>query len=62
MLDVTIGATAVLSQLVGQVLASHNTSGHDPVQFALCVAFVTGIMQLALGLLRLGIIVDFIPS
>lgn len=57
----TIGATAVASQLTGQILASHNKD-LDPVAFAISLAFLTGIMQLAIGLLRLGIIVDFIPA
>ncbi|TPX56162.1 hypothetical protein PhCBS80983_g04749 [Powellomyces hirtus] len=61
--DVTIGATAVVSQLTGQLLASYNADKqYDPVQFAISMAFLTGIMQLVLGLLRLGIVVDFIPN
>ncbi|KNC99588.1 sulfate permease [Spizellomyces punctatus DAOM BR117] len=61
--DVTIGATAVLSQLTGQVLATYNADkSMDPVTFAIAVSFLTGLIQLALGLFRLGIIVDFIPA
>ena len=61
--DVTIGPTAVLSQLCGQVLLSYNTGDNriDPVVFLVCVAFVSGLMEVAIGLLNFGIIVDFIP-
>ncbi|KAI8928398.1 sulfate transporter family-domain-containing protein [Entophlyctis helioformis] len=61
--DVTIGATAVLSVLTGQVAATYNSDkAIDPVVFAVSVAFVTGIIETAIGLLRLGILVDFIPT
>ncbi|KAJ3154148.1 hypothetical protein HDU86_004690 [Geranomyces michiganensis] len=61
--DVTIGATAVVSQLTGQLIASHASNGEfDPVMFAIALAFLTGVFELILGLFRLGIIVDFIPA
>ncbi|KAI9103691.1 sulfate transporter family-domain-containing protein [Phlyctochytrium arcticum] len=62
--DVTIGATAVVSQLTGQILATYNTGPNamPPVSFAVAVAFLTGLIQLVIGLLRLGIVVDFIPA
>ncbi|KAJ3146259.1 hypothetical protein HDU89_006400 [Geranomyces variabilis] len=61
--DVTIGATAVVSQLTGQLIASHASSGEfNPVSFAIALAFLTGVFQLIIGLLRLGIVVDFIPA
>ncbi|KAJ3316594.1 hypothetical protein HDV06_003158, partial [Boothiomyces sp. JEL0866] len=60
--DVTIGPTAVLSQLSGQLLASNAKSlGIDIVSYSVTLAFITGIYQLAIGFLRLGIIVDLIP-
>ncbi|KAJ3267670.1 hypothetical protein HK104_005720, partial [Borealophlyctis nickersoniae] len=59
--DVTIGPTAVMSQLVGQVLATYS-KGYDPVTFAIAIAFLNGIFEIAIGLLRLGIVVDFIPA
>ncbi|KAJ3040187.1 hypothetical protein HDV00_011283 [Rhizophlyctis rosea] len=60
--DVTIGPTAVASQLVAQIIASHNTAGHDPVHMALVLSFIVGLLQVGIGMLRLGIIVDFIPA
>ncbi|KAJ3041220.1 hypothetical protein HDV00_009758 [Rhizophlyctis rosea] len=61
--DVTIGATAVLSLVVGQVSSSYNADkAVDPVVFASCMALIAGIVQLVLGMFRLGLIVDFIPA
>ncbi|KAJ3274156.1 Sulfate permease 2 [Terramyces sp. JEL0728] len=60
--DVTIGPTAVLSQLSGQLLAANAKGlGMDIVSYSLSLAVITGIYQLIVGLLRLGIIVDLIP-
>lgn len=58
--DVTIGPTAVLSTLVGQLLASYNTQNLDPVVFVTSLAFLSGMIQAAIGLLRLGILIDLI--
>jgi sodium-independent sulfate anion transporter 11 len=62
--DVTIGPTAVLSQLCGQVLATYNVgSGKvDPITFSIAVALVSGLLELFIGIFKLGIIVDFIPT
>ncbi|KAJ3308054.1 hypothetical protein HDV04_001843, partial [Boothiomyces sp. JEL0838] len=57
--DVTIGPTAVLSQLSGQLLAAN--AKDDAVSYSVTLAFITGIYQLVIGFLRLGIIVDLIP-
>ncbi|KAJ3097579.1 hypothetical protein HDU97_004740 [Phlyctochytrium planicorne] len=62
--DVTIGPTSVLSLLVGQTIGSYlpaNATEGEKITFALTLSFFTGAIQLVLGLLRLGIIVDFIP-
>ncbi|KAJ3129002.1 hypothetical protein HK098_002853 [Nowakowskiella sp. JEL0407] len=65
--DATIGPTAVLSLLVSQLLVSANTdaNGNDiypKTMFAITLAFMTGIYQLAIGFLRIGFIANFIPS
>ncbi|KAI9203212.1 sulfate transporter family-domain-containing protein [Polychytrium aggregatum] len=64
--DITIGPTAVLSLLTAQILVTANkdANGNDlfpPTTFAITLAFVVGIAQLLTGLLRLGVVVDFIP-
>jgi sodium-independent sulfate anion transporter 11 len=58
--DVTIGMTAVLSILLGQLLQSYNTSGIDPVVWQCALSLLSGLIQFGIGFLRLGIIVDLI--
>ncbi|KAJ3367665.1 hypothetical protein HDU91_001200 [Kappamyces sp. JEL0680] len=58
--DVTIGATAVLSMLVGQLMASNNSNHLDPVTFGTSVSLLAGIIQAAIGFLRLGAVVELI--
>jgi sodium-independent sulfate anion transporter 11 len=62
--DVTTGPTAVLSQLCGQVLATYNIGADkvDPVVFLVSVSFLSGIIEMLIGFLQLGIIIDFIPT
>lgn len=65
--DVTIGPTAVLSLFTSQAIATFNfdASGnqiYDPVTFAVALALMSGIYLFFIGLFRLGLIVDFIPS
>ncbi|KAJ3070515.1 hypothetical protein HDU99_002660, partial [Rhizoclosmatium hyalinum] len=63
--DVTIGPTAVLSLLVGQYFASYlpgsKYGSNEQITFAITLAFWTGVFQTAVGLLRLGLVVDFVP-
>ncbi|RAK72067.1 SLC26/SulP family anion transporter [Aspergillus fijiensis CBS 313.89] len=61
--DITIGPVAVMSTLVGTIVLDAedkypNIPGHV---VASCLAIVSGGIVCALGLLRLGFIVDFIP-
>ncbi|KAJ3064147.1 hypothetical protein HDU98_000135 [Podochytrium sp. JEL0797] len=61
--DVTIGATAVASLLIGQSIAEYlpNATTAEAITFAITISFWTGIIQLAIGLCRFGMIVDFFP-
>ena len=61
--DVTIGPTAVLSQLTAQVIVTYNTGEYavNPALFVAAVACFTGIIQVVVGLLQLGVIVDLVP-
>ncbi|KAJ3089532.1 hypothetical protein HK102_006173 [Quaeritorhiza haematococci] len=64
--DATVGPSTVLSLLTAQVIAAGNKDAngqnlYEPVIFAISLAFMTGVYELILGMLRLGIIVDFIP-
>ncbi|XP_059804333.1 sodium-independent sulfate anion transporter isoform X2 [Hypanus sabinus] len=51
--DITLGPTAIMSLLVSTY------ARHDPV-YAVLLAFLCGCIQLAMGVLRLGFLVDFI--
>ncbi|EPQ58456.1 sulfate permease [Gloeophyllum trabeum ATCC 11539] len=63
--DVSIGPVAVMSLTVSQIIA-HVDKAHpgqwEGPQIATTVAFICGFIVLAIGLLRLGWIVEFIPA
>ncbi|KAM0313295.1 hypothetical protein ACHAPQ_012070 [Fusarium lateritium] len=62
--DIVIGTTAVGSLLVGEVI-SHIHEAHpdtySSVEIAKTLSFITGLILFAIGLLRLGWIVEVIP-
>lgn len=58
---VVTGPTNAVSLLVGTATASLAVGG-DPVQLALTLALLVGLLQLGAGLLNLGALVDFISS
>lgn len=57
---VVTGPSNALSLLVGTAGAS--AAGLDPVPTAMLLAFLVGAVQLAAGLFRLGVLVDYISS
>ncbi|KAF8342606.1 sulfate permease [Cantharellus anzutake] len=61
--DITIGPVAVMSTLTGQIITRvRRTHPHlVPYQIAGVLAVLCGAFVTALGILRLGFIVDFIP-
>ncbi|CAO3637843.1 unnamed protein product [Cunninghamella echinulata] len=62
--DISIGPTAVMSILVGQTINNITSQHSDITNTEIAVAFslFTGIIAMFIGLVRLGIIVDFIPA
>ncbi|KAI8839337.1 sulfate transporter family-domain-containing protein [Chytriomyces cf. hyalinus JEL632] len=61
--DVSIGPTSVLSLIVGQLIAS-SSSATDPLEsakLAATLAFWSGLVQLGMGFLQLGLMADFVP-
>ncbi|KAI9265010.1 sulfate transporter family-domain-containing protein [Phascolomyces articulosus] len=62
--DISIGPTAVMSLLVGQTVANVATSGsgYTGPQVGVAMALFGGIIAAAIGFIRLGILVDFIPE
>ncbi|CAO3643769.1 unnamed protein product [Mucor hiemalis] len=62
--DISIGPTAVMSLLVGQTV-THITAVHKEItgpEIAVALSLLTGAIAMFLGLVRLGILVDFIPG
>jgi sodium-independent sulfate anion transporter 11 len=63
--DVSIGPVAVMSLTVAQIIrhVQHtNPNEWEGPQIATTLAFVCGFIVLAIGLLRIGWIIDFIPA
>ncbi|ORZ25757.1 sulfate transporter family-domain-containing protein [Absidia repens] len=61
--DISIGPTAVMSLLVGQCIThitATNTNITGP-EIAVTLSLLTGAIAFVIGLVRLGILVDFIP-
>ncbi|KAF7728397.1 hypothetical protein EC973_006205 [Apophysomyces ossiformis] len=61
--DISIGPTAVMSLLIGQTITRVTSSSTiTGPEIAVAMSLFTGIIALLLGLVRLGILVDFIPG
>ncbi|KAI9332807.1 sulfate transporter family-domain-containing protein [Obelidium mucronatum] len=63
--DATTGPTSIISLLIAQNVAANLElfpTVQDQVVLASTLAFWSGIVQVLMGMFRLGIIVDFIPS
>lgn len=60
-LDITAGPTAIMGLLTGNVVKDLSNEGYSPAVIASAVAFMVGVYSLALGLLKLGFLLDFIP-
>ncbi|KAK9694872.1 hypothetical protein K7432_013255 [Basidiobolus ranarum] len=61
--DINVGPITMLSLLTGQVaLRIANTYGYSTQEVAITMAFMSGIILLILGILRLGILLDFISA
>lgn len=62
--DISIGPTAVMSLLVGQTVT--RITSEDPTitgpEIAVALSLFTGVITMFIGLVRLGILVDFIPA
>lgn len=57
--DITLGPTAIMSLIVNGAL-SGLTKDSDRIAMAVGLSFVAGCLQVIMGLLRLGFIVDFV--
>ncbi|KAG0942925.1 hypothetical protein G6F57_004187 [Rhizopus arrhizus] len=62
--DISIGPTAVMSLLVGQTITKITTENPNITgpEIAVVMSLLTGAIAMFIGLVRLGILVDFIPA
>ncbi|RHZ48847.1 hypothetical protein Glove_541g34 [Diversispora epigaea] len=62
--DITLGPVAVMSLLMGQAISKlvDIYPGLTPEAIATSLCILSGLLALIIGLLRLGILVEFIPS
>ncbi|KAG0186542.1 hypothetical protein DFQ28_007641 [Apophysomyces sp. BC1034] len=62
--DISIGPTAVMSLLLGQTVIRVTAENPDITgpEIAVAMSLFTGIIAMFIGLIRLGILVDFIPG
>ncbi|CAO3663716.1 unnamed protein product [Rhizopus stolonifer] len=62
--DISIGPTAVMSLLVGQTVTRVTSANADitGTEIAVTMCLLTGAIAMFIGLVRLGILVDFIPG
>ncbi|ORX92975.1 sulfate permease [Basidiobolus meristosporus CBS 931.73] len=59
--DVNVGPITMLSMLTGQVCSQMvEEYGYNNIDVAVALSFMTGLILLGLGVLRLGIVLDFI--
>jgi len=62
MSDINIGPSAVLSVLIGQAARSiSEETSSNYIAVAIFMAFLAGIIQTAMGFLKLGVLIDFVP-
>lgn len=61
--QISVGPTNVVSLLSAQAVANYGTNAsEDTAQAAITVAFIAGITQLILGLLRFGFVTNFLSK
>ncbi|CAG0896891.1 unnamed protein product [Darwinula stevensoni] len=59
--DVTVGPTAVVNVVLGQFV-NVETFGDDFVKYAVLLCFLTGVVEVLLGITRLGFMMNFIST
>jgi sodium-independent sulfate anion transporter 11 len=60
--ELSTGPTSILGLLTAEVVADIARDGHSPAQVASAVAFMAGVYSLAVGLLKLGFLLDFVSA
>ena len=61
--DITVGPTAIMALMTAQYAAKEQLDAHGlPIgpYYAVLLAFLSGVIILVFGILRLGVVIDFI--
>ncbi|PNY29685.1 sulfate permease [Tolypocladium capitatum] len=60
--ELSAGPTSILGLLTAEAVADLEKEGYQPAQVASAMAFLVGILALAVGLLKLGFLLDFVSG
>lgn len=60
--ELSVGPTSVLGLLTAEAVADLSREGYEPAAIASAVCFVCGLYALAIGLLKLGFLFDFVSG
>ena len=59
-IDVNTGPTSIIGLLTAEIIKEISKDGYKPAAIAIAVAFSVGIYSLAMGLLKLGFLLEFV--
>ncbi|KAJ4164802.1 hypothetical protein LMH87_006460 [Akanthomyces muscarius] len=60
--EVSSGPTSILGLFTAEAVAELSKQGYDPANIASAMAFLVGVYSLAIGLLKLGFLLDFVSG
>ncbi|KAJ2977234.1 hypothetical protein NQ176_g4485 [Zarea fungicola] len=60
--EVSSGPTSILGLFTAEAVAELSKAGYDPAKIASAMAFMVGVYSLAIGLLKLGFLLDFVSG
>lgn len=61
-IEVSSGPTSILGLFTAEAVADLSKQGYDPANIASAMAFLVGVYALAIGLLKLGFLLDFVSG
>ncbi len=62
MTEVSTGPTSILGLLTAEAIHDIHKEGYEPAAIASAIAFLVGVFSLAMGLLKLGFLLDFVSG
>lgn len=61
-IEVSTGPTSILGLLTAEAIHDIQRDGYEPAAIASAIAFLVGVFSLAIGLLKLGFLLDFVSG